>query len=216
MITELLLKIGPITWVFVVMVLYVLAVVAERTLYFHRTYVRAADFLRGVSQMIRTGKYNEARHAAAKLPGPIGRVADAVLRRHDLPYDQLRGIATSATQVEVFKIERNIRGLLVVSTVGPLVGMLGTILALIEYFSQPGILEGIVPAFKLGEAIFQALWSTAVGLIISIPTYLFYSFLAMRARAQVNAVERAALEIIYFICDVREQDKSRGEELAEE
>ena len=121
---ELIIKIGPLFWVLSVLAVYALAVVAERILYFHRIQINTGDFLRGISKLVNAGKTDEARHEASILPGPAARVVSSVLAHAGLRREELRTVAEDSVQMEVFQIEKNIRGLLVVATVSPLVGVL--------------------------------------------------------------------------------------------
>ena len=178
--SELIIKIGPLFWVLSLLAVYGLAVVAERILYFHRIQINTGDFLRGISRLVNAGSVDEARHEASILPGPGARVVSSVLAHSGLERQELRTVAEDSVQMEVFQIEKNIRGLLVVATVSPLVGVLGTIQGLIGFYSQPGLLEGKAPTLAMSDAVFQALLSSALGLSIAIPAYLFYCYLASR------------------------------------
>ena len=142
---ELIIKIGPLFWVLSVLAVYALAVVAERILYFHRIQINTGDFLRGISKLVNAGKTDEARHEASILPGPAARVVSSVLAHAGLRREELRTVAEDSVQMEVFQIEKNIRGLLVVATVSPLVGVLGTIQGLVGFYSQPGFWKGRLP-----------------------------------------------------------------------
>lgn len=122
---ELIIKIGPLFWVLSILAVYALAVVAERILYFHRIQINTGDFLRGISKLVNAGKTDEARHEASILPGPAARVVASVLAHAGLRREELRTVAEDSVQMEVFQIEKNIRGLLVVATVSPLIGVLG-------------------------------------------------------------------------------------------
>ena len=124
--SELIIKIGPLFWVLSLLAVYGLAVVAERILYFHRIQINTGDFLRGISRLVNAGSVDEARHEASILPGPGARVVSSVLAHSGLERQELRTVAEDSVQMEVFQIEKNIRGLLVVATVSPLVGVLGT------------------------------------------------------------------------------------------
>ena len=53
------------------------------------------------------------------------------------------------------------------------------------------------------DALRQALLLSAAGIAMAIPTYLFYMYLASRARKIVNNIERAGLECVHIICDAR-------------
>ena len=167
--SELIIKIGPLFWVLSLLAVYGLAVVAERILYFHRIQINTGDFLRGISRLVNAGSVDEARHEASILPGPGARVVSSVLAHSGLERQELRTVAEDSVQMEVFQIEKNIRGLLVVATVSPLVGVLGTIQGLIGFYSQPGLLEGKAPTLAMSDAVFQALLSSALGLSIAIP-----------------------------------------------
>ena len=210
--SDLIEKIGPLFWVLCALSAYGLTVVAERFLYFHRMRINTGDFLRGISNLIRKGSFAEARHEASKLPGPIARVVESVLSRPSLANDDLRALAQDAAQLEVFKIEKNIRGLLVVATVAPLLGLLGTILGLIRFYSQLGMFEGRTPNLDLSQALFEALLSSALGLIIAIPAYLFYAYMSARSRLVISEVERAGMEVVYLISDSKCSDDDSDQE----
>ena len=204
---ELIIKIGPLFWVLSVLAVYALAVVAERILYFHRIQINTGDFLRGISKLVNAGKTDEARHEASILPGPAARVVSSVLAHAGLRREELRSVAEDSVQ-----IEKNIRGLLVVATVSPLVGVLGTIQGLVGFYSQPGVLEGKAPSLAMSDAVYQALLSSALGLSIAIPAYLFYSYLASRSRQIVHSLERAGTEAVCLVCDAR-QRREAGESM---
>lgn len=204
--SDLIEKIGPLFWVLCALSVYGLAVVAERFLYFHRMRINTGDFLRGISNLIRKGSFAEARHEASKLPGPIARVVESVISRPSLSNEDLRDLAQDAAQLEVFKIEKNIRGLLVVATVAPLLGLLGSLLGLIRFYSQVGLFEGRTPNLELSQSLFEALLSSALGLVIAIPAYLFYAYMSARARLVIHEVERAGMEVVYLIGDSKASD----------
>ncbi len=202
---ELIIKIGPLFWVFCVLAAYGLAVVAERILYFHRMQINTGDFLRGISQLVNAGKVEEARHEASILSVPAARVVSGVLAHSRSGREELRAVAEDSVQLEVFQIEKNIRGLLVVATVSPLIGVLGTIQGLVGFYSQPGLLDGKTPSLAMSDAVYQALLSSALGLCIAIPAYLFYAYLSSRSRQMVHSLERAGTEAVCLVCDARQR-----------
>lgn len=200
---ELIATMGPMFWLILAFAIIALAVIGERLFYFHRVNINSGDFLRGLSALLRSGQYNEALHEARHLPGPMARVVEAVLSRPKLARSELREIALEAADLEVYRVERNIRVLQVSATVMPLLGVLGTILAIMTFYDQPGITDGAVAAPEMAAALQQALLLSAAGVAMAIPTYLFYMFLASRARKIINSVKRAGLECVHIICDAR-------------
>ena len=64
----------------------------------------------------------------------------------------------------------------------------------------------------MSDAVYQALLSSALGLSIAIPAYLFYSYLASRSRQIVHSLERAGTEAVCLVCDAR-QRREAGESM---
>ena len=207
---SIILSMGPILWLIVFFAVLALAVIAERLFYFHRVNINSGDFLRGLSALLRSGQYDEALHEARQLPGPMARVVEAVLTRPKLARSELREIALEAAELEVFRVDRNIRTLLVCATVMPLLGLLGTMLALIDFYEQPGITDGGAVLPQVAAALRRALLISATGITLAIPAYIFYMYLAARARKIVNSIERAGLESVHIICDARMKSPAAG------
>ncbi len=201
---EMIVAMGPMFWLILFFAVLALAVLAERLFYFHRININSGEFLRGLSALLRSGQYDECLHEARQLPGPMARVVEAVLSRPRLSRHELREIALEASEVEVYRIERNVRTLLVCATVMPLVGVLGTLLALVSFYEQPGVTDGAAAAPIIAATLQQAPLLSAAGVALSIPTYIFYMYLASRARKLINNVERAGLECVHIIADARE------------
>jgi len=133
-------------------------------------------------------------------------VAHAVLLRHHLDRRDLRDVAQEAGQLEVPRIEKNLRAILAISLLAPLVGMLGTVLGLTDLFQ--GLREQSEGAISvdLSEGVFQALVSTAFGLIVAIPAYLFYVYFHARAKRLFHRIERTGIEMVNIVCDARSEE----------
>lgn len=194
---------GPMFWLILFFAALALAVVAERLFYYHRININSGDFLRGLSALIRSGEYAEALHEARQLPGPMARVVESVLARPKLERQELREIAMGAAELEVYRIERHVRLLQMCATVMPLLGILGTLLGLMDFYETPGVADGTAAPPAVVDALQQALLLSATGLAFAIPAYLFYMYLASRARKIVNSVERAGMECVHIISDAR-------------
>lgn len=205
---------GPMFWLIMFFAVLALAVVAERLFYFHRININSGDFLRGLSALLRSGQYNEALHEVRQLPGPMARVVEAVLTRPKLARGELREIALEAAELEVYRVDRNIRCLLVCATVMPLLGLLGTMLSLVAFYEQPGITDGAAAMPEIVGTLQRSLLLSASGIALAIPAYLFYMYLASRARKIINSVERAGLECVHIICDARVRRASEDEKPA--
>ena len=58
----------------------------------------------------------------------------------------------------------------------------------------------------LSEGVFQALVSTAFGLIVAIPAYLFYVYFHARAKRLFHRIERTGIEMVNIVCDARAEE----------
>ena len=96
-------------------------------------------------------------------------------------------------------LERRLGSLAAITQVAPLVGLLGTLLGMIgtfQAFMQGG---SYATATALAAGMWQALISTAGGLVVAIPGHLAHHFLSGRVRAIVRDVEWAGNEIMKYL-----------------
>jgi len=198
---------GPIVWIQLTLAVFGAIFVVERMFFFHRARVNVSDLLIGLGNHVKKKAFAEARHEAARAPGPVARVAHAVLLRVDLPRVDLRDVAQEAGQLEVPRLERNVRAILGVALLAPLMGMLGTILGLVDIFQKMNERGGFAGPAELSGGVFQSLITTALGLVIAIVMYLFYLYFLGRARRLMHRLERAGIETVNMICDARMEEQ---------
>lgn len=92
---------------------------------------------------------------------------------------------------EVAAMGRHIRLLELIAMVSPLLGLLGTVLGMIQSFQELALAEGAANASLLAAGIWQALLTTAAGLIVAIPAAIAASLLSSRVDAAGQASETA-------------------------
>lgn len=198
---------GPLVWVLLGLAFVGAVCVVERMFFFHRARINVGNLLVGLGKHVRRRAFAEALHEAARAPGPVARIAHSALLRYYLTRSDLRDIVQEAGQLEVPAIEKNIRAILGAALLAPLVGMLGTMVGMLETFqkiSEPGGFSG--PA-ELSAGVFTALITSVIGLTISVPLYLFYLYFLSRAKRLVHRIERAGIEMVNLIADAREEEE---------
>ena len=201
---------GVIVWVQLILAIFGSIFICERMFFFHRARINVADLLIGLGNHIKKKAFAEARHEAARAPGPVARIAHTVLIRPEMIRSDLRDIAQEAGQMEMPRIERNIRAILGVALLAPLLGMLGTILGLVDVFQKMNERVGVAGPAELSSGVFQSLVTTALGLMIAIVMYLFYLYFHGRARRLMYRLERAGIEIVNLVCDTRLEEERRA------
>jgi len=190
-------------WLLLLCSVVAVAVFLERAFYLHRASIRVGELLRGLSNLLALGNVAEAVQECSSTPGPAARVMRAVLLKHDLPRTELRDIAQDAGQLEVPKLERNLGVLIAMIYLAPLIGLLGTVIGLIDAFTAIGAEGGYATATEIGAGVYQSLLTTAAGLAVCIPTLLAYQFLSARVNTLLHDMERAGIEVITLLTDLR-------------
>jgi biopolymer transport protein ExbB len=129
------------------------------------------------------------------------------LLRYYLPRTELRDVTQEAGQLEVPRIENNIRAILGVALLAPLVGMLGTLLGMLETFQKVSQQGGFTSPAELSAGVFAALITSVMGLAVATPLYLFYLYFLGRAKRLVHRLERVGIEMVNLIADAREEEE---------
>jgi biopolymer transport protein ExbB len=198
---------GPLVWVLLGLAFVGTVCAVERLFFFHRARINVGDLLVGLSHHVRRRAFAEALHEAARAPGPVARVAHAALLRYYLNRSDLRDVVQEAGQLEVPRIEKNIRAILGVALLAPLVGMLGTLVGMLETFQRVSEQGGFTGPAELSAGVFSALITSVIGLTIAVPFYLFYLYFLGRAKRLVHRIERAGIEMVHLIADAREEEE---------
>jgi biopolymer transport protein ExbB len=198
---ELIGKGGPLIWLLIGSLILAGAVFLERLFYYHRAAMNTAEFLSGIASLIRRKNYAEAMQECVATRVPVGRVMHAVLLRHHAPREHLKEIAQEAGQLEVPRLERYVAIVNAIAHGAPLIGLLGTMVGLLDSFT--GLSTGTVAATPadVARGVYNGLTMAALGIGVSIPAYIFHSYLVAKARHLMHDMERAGVEIINLIED---------------
>jgi biopolymer transport protein ExbB len=145
-----------------------------------------------VQQLLRLGP--SAVPAPADPQDAMARViAAAVAARHRGP-DAIRVVALDAAQREVPWLERGLGVLLVAAQVAPLLGLLGTVVGLIEAFRAAAGATAVTPAM-LADGLYKALGTTVAGLWVAIPSFVAYGGFSSLAGRLSDQLEHAATDL---------------------
>ncbi len=105
--------------------------------------------------------------------------------------DSLRKVFESAGRAAVHRLERYLNSLGTIASAAPLLGLLGTVIGMIEIFGSQAPTGGNNPAM-MAHGISIALYNTAFGLIIAIPALMLYRYFRGRVDAYTIDMEQAA------------------------
>jgi biopolymer transport protein ExbB len=196
---ELMQKGGPAMWGIITLSIVGVAVFLERLVYLHRAQVRVGEFLRGLANLVRDDRLEEVRKQCLATPGPVARVALSAVLARDCPRAELRDIVQEAGQLEVPRLERHLSLLGGIAYAAPLLGLLGTVLGLLEAFYLVSTQGGYATVADLSGAVYQSLISAAAGLAVAIPALIAAGYISARAQDLVHDMERAGIEMVNLL-----------------
>jgi biopolymer transport protein ExbB len=98
----------------------------------------------------------------------------------------------------VHDLERYINALGTIAAITPLLGLLGTVIGLIEVFNVIGV-KGTRSPTELAPGISKALITTVAGLIVAIPSLVFYRFFRRRVDELVVTMEQEAIRMVEML-----------------
>ena len=128
--------------------------------------------------------------ACEQTPSPLGRLVRLAADRLDWPKDDNMDSLEIAARHEIVKLERGLVVLEVIVGIAPLLGLVGTIAGMMTVFGDLGQ-TGLNDAAKLAEGIALILRATLAGLLIAIPSLIFWSYFTKKV--EVLAVEMETL-----------------------
>lgn len=156
-----------------------------------------------VEQVWRWARQREldARHIEALRNGsPLGRVLAAALANRNRPREVMKEHVEDTGRHVIHDLERFLNSLGTIAGVTPLLGLLGTVLGMIQVFSTI-LTEGVGDATRLAGGISEALITTAAGLTVAIPAYMFYRYFRGRVAELVVRMEEQAMALIEALAE---------------
>ncbi|HEX5391599.1 MAG TPA: MotA/TolQ/ExbB proton channel family protein [Burkholderiaceae bacterium] len=124
-----------------------------------------------------------------------------------LSEDDLRALMESAGRQAAAKLQRYLGALATIASAAPLLGLLGTVIGMIEIFGSQGADGGLVPGggnpAQLAHGISIALYNTAFGLIVAIPALIFWRYFRARVDAYLLQFELAAEALVRHLLGLR-------------
>lgn len=189
---------GPLVWLILASGLLAFVVFVERSLHLHRARIRAEDFLTGVLTVMRRGNVSEALTICEETPGPVAYVVKTAILHRDDPKDAIRTALADASLAETSRMERRLVVVATVAQIAPLMGLLGTVLGMIDALlaMQQGPL---IQSANIMGGLMTALVTTAAGLTVAIPCYAAFNLLVIKVDRIVLDMARVSSEVAAFL-----------------
>ena len=175
-----------------------LAIAIERLLSLRQSKIVPPGFILGLREQMTLDldKGGERGiHYCERHNGPVGHIFKAGILKLPKGEDAVEKAVEDAGGREVDKMKRSLRGLTVIASVSPLLGLLGTVYGMISAF-QTATSVGMGKADVLAKGIYEALVTTATGLTIAIPTLIIYQYLNTRVDSLVDEIDEMSIDFM--------------------
>ena len=190
---------GPVIWLLLACGLFAALVFFERLFNLHRAQIAADDFLKGVYNILNRDNTVEAATICEEAPGPVARLALAAVLHHDDALENIGRAIEDAGLEEIPRMERGLGWLATVARITPLIGLLGTVLGMMDVLLAAHRAAPLVSMADLTGGLWAALSSTALSLVVAILVYAGYNLLVSRVESILLDMERAASALMNFM-----------------
>jgi biopolymer transport protein ExbB len=149
-----------------------------------------------IRDYVRNGDVEGAITYCERKDVPITRILKQGLERLGRPISEIQDAVQAAGKHETFELEKRTNLLASISGIAPMLGFFGTVVGMIRAFQEIQNLQGNVNPSVLAGGIWEALITTAAGLLVGILALFAYNFLLERIRRLTNDMERSATDFI--------------------
>lgn len=191
---------GGTVGIIIVMVELVLSVIAlyifiERYLTIKKSGQVDQNFMNNIRANVSAGNIQAARTLCQNTDTPVARMVEKGLARIGKPLRDIDAAIENVGNLEVFKLEKNLSTLASIAGAAPMIGFLGTVTGMILAFFNMAQQQNVTPQ-SLADGIYQALITTALGLIIGIFAFITYNLLVARVEKVIYQMERYTTEFM--------------------
>ena len=179
-----------------------LLIIAYKVVQLRRRRTISPDVVHHVEQLLLNNKIPEATLYCKENSAPMTRVLLSGIVNHERTEFELKEILEEAGRQEIPGIKSYLPLLGTIASISPLLGLLGTVVGMIDVFSA---LSGgdNVDATQLAGGISQALVTTAFGMIVAMPTLAAYNFFSAKVQTLVIEMEKISLHMVAVLNRVK-------------
>ena len=178
---------GVIIWPIILLSIISLAIVLEKTWNLARDIIIPKNLTEHLISLVADDSLTEKKIRKMSKDSVLGSIFAKLINEKNNDKANLRLKAEEVGRFEVNRLEQYLSLLGTIATVSPILGLLGTVMGMINIFSN--LLEANLNSVSpLASGIAEALVTTAAGLVVAIPTLIFY-------RHFTRIIENYALEL---------------------
>ncbi|MBI1323239.1 MotA/TolQ/ExbB proton channel family protein [bacterium] len=192
---------NPMIWPMILCSIVALGYFLDRWFSLRRGRIVPREFVNRFLDRLGSGKLDRERalDLCKANDSPAARVFSQILLMWGEPAGQIRAGIGQAIGAEYVNLRRNIRVLNATASLAPLIGLLGTVVGIIESFNALGSKNVTSKSAALAEGIGLALVMTALGLVVAIASVTAYYYLLGKLDASISALEQESVRVMELV-----------------
>jgi biopolymer transport protein ExbB len=195
---------GPVMWPILLCSIFAMAIALEKFWYLHKITIDTQEFLKRILEKMKHHQTKEALQICDGSQSPVANILKAGILKYDRPRPQIIEAIEDASLYEIPRLEKNLTALATIAHIAPLLGLLGTVTGMVRCFqtiqAKATSFHPVSPG-DLAGGIWEALLTTVAGLIVAIPTFVAYNYLASRINHFILEMEKASTELVNFLTE---------------
>lgn len=204
MFLSLIIKGGPIMIPIIALSIVALAIILERYWVLLKIRINFQQFAQEIFLHLERGHLQKALERCEKVRHPIGEVFKLGILNYKLRREELEALMEREGDEQIQYLERYLGALLIIVGVEPMLGFLGTIIGLIKAFMAWEQLGSNITVSALAAGIYQAMITTAAGLSVAIPAFIFYHLIIGKIKSHAQEMSYYGNELVDLIISRRE------------
>jgi len=181
-----------------------LAIIAERLWSLQRKKVVPEKLVYGILTLLKKDVLKESHIIEIEQGSPLGQILAAGLLNRHLSRAEIKDRIEESGRFVAHELDRFMNALGTISTITPLLGLLGTVIGMIKVFTVITT-TGVGDPGQLAGGISEALITTAAGLSVAIPSLIFHRFLKRKIDELVVEMEQESIKLIEVLHGERKQ-----------
>ncbi len=191
---------GGFLSILIVGVLFILSVIAvsifvERYFTIKKASKIDENFMNNIRTNVQAGNINAAKALCQTTDSPVARMIEKGLLRIGKPLRDIDSAIENVGNLEIFRLEKRLSTLASIAGAAPMIGFFGTVTGMILAFREMATEQNVTPDVLAG-GIYQALITTAGGLLIGILAFVGYNILVANVEKAVFHMERNTMEFM--------------------
>ena len=173
-------------------------IIIERLLYFRKIRVDEEKLIARLKSALEKHHFDEAMNICENNPSPIANLMKVGIEHRDYSRESIKDVIMAAANLEIPRLEQYLTSLGTIANISPLLGLLGTVTGNIEAFGVLGKFGAVGDPSLLASGISEALLTTAAGIIVSIPTIIFFNSLVSKVNHIIIRLENRVNDMVVF------------------